>query len=221
MRDEHALRAFAIRPQGIREAIAAALRNEDRSIAATRWSDALSAAGEPRDWGGVRFGNRLVDSRLLRVAVPPHEAFAPIRRLGGKTGYYYGDWLWRIRGYLDLLVGGVGLRRGRRDPDKVEVGDALDFWRVLAVEPDRRLLLAAEMKLPGRAWLEYEVEPADGGATIRQTAIFDPVGLAGLAYWYAIYPLHRLVFQGTLRGTAAAAEAEHRRLSLAAEPSRV
>ncbi len=211
VRDDSARRTFAIRPQGIREAIAAALRNEDHTIAATRWSDALSATGEPRDWGGVRFGNRLVDSRLLHVAASPHEAFAPIRRLGGRTGYYYGDWLWRLRGLLDLLIGGVGMRRGRRDPETVKVGDALDFWRVVAVEPDRRLLLAAEMKLPGRAWLEYEVVPCDGGATVRQTAIFDPIGLAGLAYWYGIYPLHRLVFAGTLRGTGAAAEAEHRR----------
>jgi uncharacterized protein YbjT (DUF2867 family) len=216
VRDDGALRAFAVRPQGIREAIGAALRNEDETIAATRWSNALSAAGEPRAWGGVRFGNRLVDSRLLHVAATPQEAFAPIRRLGGTTGYYYGDWLWRMRGYLDVLAGGVGLRRGRRDPETVQVGDAVDFWRVAAVEPDRRLFLEAEMKLPGRAWLEYEVVPREGGAAIRQTAIFDPIGLAGIAYWYGIHPLHRLVFEGTLRGVAAAAEAEHRRVGLAA-----
>jgi uncharacterized protein YbjT (DUF2867 family) len=216
VRDDGALRAFAVRPQGIREAIGTALCNEDETIAATRWSNALSAAGAPRDWGGVRFGNRLVDSRLLHVAAAPHEAFAPIRRLGGTTGYYYGDWLWRMRGYLDVLAGGVGLRRGRRDPETVQVGDALDFWRVMALEPDRRLFLEAEMKLPGRAWLEYEVVPREDGATIRQTAIFDPIGLAGLAYWYGIYPLHRLVFEGTLRGLAAAAEAEHRRVGHAA-----
>jgi len=207
VRDERARAVFAVRPQGIREAIAAALRTEDQVLAATRWSDALSAAGEPRDWGGVRFGNRLVDSRVAHVAVSPQAAFTPVRRLGGATGYYYGDWLWRLRGYLDLLVGGVGMRRGRRDPETVKVGDALDFWRVVAFEPDRRLLLAAEMKLPGRAWLEYEVQPDAGGATIRQTAIFDPVGLAGLAYWYGIYPLHRFVFASTLRGIAEAAEA--------------
>jgi uncharacterized protein YbjT (DUF2867 family) len=205
VRDDSALRVFTVRPHGIRDAIAAALRHEDHTSAATRWSDALSAAGEPRDWGGVRFGNRLVDSRLVHVAVSPRLAFAPIRRLGGTTGYYYGDWLWRLRGYLDLLVGGVGMRRGRHDPESLTVGDALDFWRVVAFEPDRHLLLAAEMKLPGRAWLEYEVEPRDGGSTIRQTAIYDPIGLAGLAYWYGIYPLHRLIFAGTLRGIARAA----------------
>lgn len=211
VRDEAARAAFAVRPQGIRDAIAAALRNEDQAIAATRWSDALSAAGEPRDFGGVRFGNRLVDSRSIDVEAPPELAFLPIRRLGGSVGYYYADWLWRVRGWLDLLVGGVGLRRGRRDPDGIAVGDTIDFWRVVAFEPDRRLLLAAEMKLPGRAWLEYEVTARPGGAAIRQTAIFDPIGLAGLAYWYGIYPLHGFVFAGTLAGIAEIAEDEARR----------
>jgi len=225
VRDDSALRVFKVRPHGIRDAIAAALRHEDLATAATRWSDALSAAGEPRDWGGVRFGNRLVDSRVVNVAVSPRLAFAPIRRLGGTTGYYYGDWLWRLRGYLDLLVGGVGMRRGRPHPERLTVGDALDFWRVVAFEPDRRLLLAAEMKLPGRAWLEYEVQPRDGGATIRQTAIYDPIGLAGLAYWYGIYPLHQLVFAGTLRGIARAAaqgapSQQHSPIDLTAERRR-
>jgi hypothetical protein len=108
---------------------------------------------------------------------------------------------------LDLLVGGVGLHRGRRDPEQLRAGETLDFWRVEAIEPDRRLRLAAEMKLPGRAWLEFEVVPEGGGARIRQTALFDPVGLAGLAYWYGIYPLHRLVFAGMLRGIVRAAQA--------------
>ena len=112
---------------------------------------------------------------------------------------------------MDLLFGGVGLRRGRRDPESLRVGDALDFWRVEAFEPDRRLRLSAEMKLPGRAWLEYEVEPAGAGAVIRQTAVFDPIGLAGLAYWYGIYPLHSVVFRGMLRGVAKAALAEAER----------
>ena len=121
---------------------------------------------------------------------------------GGARGWYYANKLWRLRGYLDLLVGGVGLRRGRRNPEDLRVGDALDFWRVEAYEPGRRLRLLAEMKLPGRAWLEFEVTDVPGGAEITQTAIFDPVGLSGLLYWYGIYPLHRRVFSGMLAGIA-------------------
>jgi len=203
--DTAALNDFAVRPIGAREAIARALVNEDREMAETRWSDALSSSGAARSGGGVRFGNRLVDSRTRRVAATPAAVFASIRRLGGQTGWYHGDFLWRLRGWLDLLVGGVGLRRGRRDPDQLRVGDALDCWRVEAIEPDRRLRLGAEMRLPGRAWLEFEVEPDGDGARIRQTAIFDPLGLLGLAYWYGIYPLHKFVFAALLRGVAEAA----------------
>jgi len=202
--DTTALRTFPIRPIGMKESIARALRNEDHEFAQTRWSDALSSGGPPASWGGVRFGSRLVDSRVARVPVPPTAAFAPIRRLGGATGWYYGNWLWRLRGFLDLLCGGVGVRRGRPDPERLRVGDTLDWWRVEAFEPDRRLHLWAEMKLPGRAWLEFEVEGDIHSSTIRQTAIFDPVGLSGLAYWYLIYPLHQLIFAGMLRGIVAA-----------------
>jgi hypothetical protein len=194
-----------VQPRGSREAIAAAIRNEDREITESRWYDAFSSGGEGRSWTGVSFGNRLVDSRKRDVDVGPEEAFAPIRRIGGETGWYAYDRLWRLRGFVDLLAGGVGVRRGRSAPEVPHVGDALDFWRIEAYEPDRLLRLSAEMKLPGRAWLEFEVVPRDGGATIRQTALFDPAGLLGLAYWYALYPLHALVFSGMLRGIARAA----------------
>jgi hypothetical protein len=208
VRDHTVLRTLPIRPLGVREAIARALRNEDNGFAHTRWSDALSAAGPARRWGGIRFGTRLLDSRTCRVGVPPAVAFVPIRRIGGTTGWYYANWLWRLRGFLDLLIGGVGVRRGRRDPETLRVGDTLDFWRVEAYEPDRLLRLAAEMKVPGRAWLEFDVDASDGGSLIRQTAIFDPRGLAGLAYWYSIYPLHVLVFAGMLRRIGSAAQRE-------------
>ena len=200
--DGAARHAFAVRPRGFREAIARALANEDREIAETRWSDALSAGSAPRNWAGVRFGSRLVDSRTVRVQAPPRIAFEPIERLGGATGWYAMDGLWRLRGFVDLLVGGVGLRRGRRDPRHLAVGDTADFWRVESIEPARLLRLAAEMRLPGRAWLVFEVAPEGPGSVIRQTAIFEPAGLAGLAYWYALVPLHRLVFGGMLRGIA-------------------
>ena len=205
VRDDTAFKVFSIRPRGMREAIALALRNEDLDYRGTRWSDAMSAAGEPRDWGGVRFGNRLVDSRVIHVDVPPERAFAPIQRIGGTTGWYHDEWLWQLRGFLDLLVGGVGMRRGRRDAESVEVGDAVDCWRVETFDPPRQLRLAAEMRLPGRAWLDFEVAAEGSGSTIRQTAIFDPVGLPGIAYWYGIFPLHQMVFAGMLRGIARAA----------------
>jgi hypothetical protein len=204
--NDDARKAFSVRPMNLREAIERAMRNEDQKYAVTRWSDAISSAGQPKTWGGVQFGSRLVDSRTTRVNASPHDAFTPIRQLGGPRGWYYANWLWRLRGFIDLLVGGVGMRRGRRDPELLNVGDALDFWRVEAYEPDRRLRLAAEMKLPGRAWLEFEVRPADGGSEIRQTAVFDPVGLSGLVYWYGIYPLHGRIFGGMLRGIAERAE---------------
>jgi uncharacterized protein YbjT (DUF2867 family) len=204
--DDSARRLFpAVKPRGIREAIARALLNEDREFAETRWSDALSSGATPPQWGGAVFGSRVVDSRSAHIPLAPREAFAPVRRIGGETGWYYGDWLWRLRGFLDLLVGGVGVRRGRRDPENLVPGDALDFWRVEAIEQGRLLRLAAEMRLPGRAWLQFEVEPDGEGSTLRQTAIFDPVGLLGLLYWYALYPLHELVFSGMLKGIAEAA----------------
>lgn len=205
VREPSALELFSIKPKGIREMIARAIVNEDCEFAATRWSDALSSRGDPSGWGGVRFGNRIVDSREVTVNATPEVAFRPIRRIGGDTGWYYGDWLWHLRGFVDLLAGGVGIRRGRRDPESVQVGDALDFWRVEGFEDDRRLRLRAEMKLPGRAWLEFEVEPSGGGALVRQTAIFDPIGLGGLAYWYVLYPVHKLIFGGMLRCIAARA----------------
>lgn len=196
---------FKVRPRSAEMAIVRALVNEDENFAVTRWSDSVSSAGKPISWGGVRFGSRLVDSRTQRVEATAEEAFVPIRRIGGETGWYYGDWLWKIRGFLDLLVGGVGVRRGRREDDQLKIGDAVDFWRVQKYEPNRTLRLRAEMKVPGRAWLEFEVKPTDTGSVVRQTAIFDPVGVFGLAYWYALYPVHQFVFAGMLRNICAAA----------------
>ena len=197
---------FDLRPRTLRDAIERALQNEDQEFAETRWSDALSSGGKTPSWGGVRFGTRLVDSRTLGVSASPAAAFAPIRRIGGANGWYFANVLWWVRGFLDLLVGGVGVRRGRRNAETLTAGDALDFWRVEAFEPDRQLRLVAEMKVPGRAWLQFEVEPNSQGSLIRQTAIFDPAGLAGLLYWYTLYPVHRWIFSGMLRRIAARAE---------------
>jgi len=212
VRDDRARRDFAIEPVGVQAAIANALANEDREFAETRWSDVISAGGtDPGlfgSYGGVRRGRRLADSRECKVDVPPAEAFAPIRRIGGRSGWYAYDWLWRLRGFIDLVVGGVGMRRGRRDPEQLRVGDSVDWWRVETYEPDHLLRLRAEMKLPGRAWLEFDVRPTDRGSSVRQTAVFDPVGLLGLLYWYGVYPLHGAVFRGMLAGITRAAQRE-------------
>jgi uncharacterized protein YbjT (DUF2867 family)/tetratricopeptide (TPR) repeat protein len=207
VRDTRARRDFGIAPMGARQAIERALANEDRDYAQTRWSDAFSSAamvGSAPAASAVRHGRRLVDSRHRIVPVAPIEAFEPIRRIGGETGWYAFDWLWRLRGFIDLLWGGVGMRRGRPDPEHLRVGDTVDWWRVEACEEGHLLRLRAEMKVPGRAWLEFEVTRVDEGSRIQQTAVFDPSGLSGLLYWYAIYPLHALVFRSLLAGIARA-----------------
>ncbi len=204
--DRSANTLFSVRVLGHQEALRRALANEDRDFAETRWSDAFSSLRIAPSWGGAKFGRRIVDSRSARVPYSPALAFQPIERLGGRTGWYYANWLWQTRGLLDLLFGGAGMRRGRRDPDRLRPGDTVDFWRVEKIERGHLLRLAAEMRLPGRAWLQFEVEPNGSGSTIRQTAIFDPVGLLGHLYWYLSYPLHELVFAGMLAGIVRAME---------------
>ncbi|MXW56527.1 MAG: DUF2867 domain-containing protein, partial [Gemmatimonadales bacterium] len=202
VRDAAAIDRFPIRALDVREAIERALSEEDGAMARTRWSDAVSSSGGQPLWGGQRFGSRIVDRQQAEVEVSAERAFAPIERIGGTNGWYCANWLWVLRGSADLLLGGVGMRRGRRHPTELRAGDPLDFWRVEAVEPGRLLRLRAEMKVPGRAWLQFEVEPRGVGSRITQTAIFDPLGLGGLLYWYLLYPIHRLIFRGMLRGIA-------------------
>ena len=151
-----------------------------------------------------------VDSRTVVVNVPPARAFAPVSRIGGATGWYFGNALWTIRGWLDRCAGGVGMSRGRRDAEDCRVGEAIDGWTVEHYTPGMRLRLAADLKLPGRGWLEFEVMPLDGGtrSMLRQTATFDPRGVLGRAYWYAVLPLHALVFSGMIRRIARMGEHE-------------
>ena len=202
VRDKAALNRFPVQPLGVRQAIERALNQESMEIAQTRWSDAVSSSGGQPSWGKRRFGSRLIDRRQIVVNVEPARAFAPIRRIGGDQGWYFADWIWYLRGLIDLLVGGVGMRRGRRHPIDLRPGDPLDFWRVEAYEEDRLLSLKAEMKLPGQAWLQFEVEPVENGSQITQTAVFRPMGLSGLLYWYVIYPIHWLVFSRMLKEIA-------------------
>jgi len=200
VRTTAAREAFAVRPRGLKESIARALVNEDQDFAETRWSDALPPA-QPLRWTGITFGRRLVSSRVIQVPNAPARAFYPIKRIGGRTGWYAADWFWRARGLLDTLRGGVGLRRGRRDRIDLRVGDTIDFWRVERFEPDRLLRLTAEMKIPGRLWLQFEVDgDGNGGAQIRQTTVFDPAGYVGVAYWYLFSPVHHFVFSSMLHG---------------------
>jgi uncharacterized protein YbjT (DUF2867 family) len=195
--DPAARAAFPIQPRGLAEAIERALRTEDRAFAEMSWDDVLSPASR---WGGTPVNRRLVSSHVAHVQGPPHEVFAPILRIGGNNGWYAADWFWRLRGSLDRLRGGDGMRRGRRDPHDLRVGDTVDFWRVERVESGRRLLLAAELKLPGRLWLQFDVNAAGHRVSIRLTTVFDPAGYVGLAYWYLLYPVHRAIFAAMLRG---------------------
>lgn len=201
VRDPAALEAFNVRPVGMEEAVHSAIARETQHVGQTHWFDAKSSWGDAPSWKGVAFGSRLVDSRTIRVRVGKEAAFTPILRIGGESGWYAWTWLWKLRGLLDLLIGGVGMRRGRPAGDTLNVGDAVDFWRVDEVG-STMLRLVAEMKLPGKAWLEFEVTADGEFSTIRQTALFDPVRWFGRAYWYALYPLHLLVFRGMLRGIA-------------------
>ena len=219
VRDNAALTTFSVRPMGIDEAIRRALAHEETHFAATRWSDALSSSGRLPSWGGVQFGTRLVDSRTLTVNAPSEVVFKCIERIGGDNGWYAWNWLWRVRGFIDLLEGGVGMRRGRPSATTLHVGDTVDSFRVEAIEPNRRLRLKSEMRLYGRAWLEFEVTGAGSSTTIRQTAIFDPVGLIGQIYWYTLYLPHQFVFSGMLRGIAEAALREMRGLDTAKIPN--
>jgi len=143
---------------------------------------------------------RKIDTRTVVVALPPDRVFAPVRRIGGTAGWYFANGLWKARGWIDRACGGVGMTRGRPDPEHCAIGGVIDGWTVAAYVPDRLLRLAADIKLPGRAWLEFEVTPIDGGlhSEIRQTAIFEPRGLLGQAYWYATLPFHVLIFRGML-----------------------
>ena len=187
---------------GVAAAIAAAVAEVAAREVETAWSDAGPIGGDP-DWAG---GTVYVDRRSVVVAAPPAAVYAAVCRIGGSHGWYGADALWRLRGALDRLAGGPGLRRGRRDPEQVAYGDALDFWRVTGVVPERELKLRAEMRLPGEAELDFALAAEGAGTRLTQTARFKPRGLAGILYWYAVTPLHGVVFRGMLEGIRRAAE---------------
>ncbi|MGY1763598.1 SDR family oxidoreductase [Geodermatophilus sp. SYSU D00779] len=194
---------------GFDEAVRLAIqRVKDRTVA-TRWSSA-STPGVPSDplptdphWAG---GTLYLDEKTRETSASPEALWRVVEGIGGETGWYSFPLAWEVRGWLDRAVGGVGLRRGRRSPSDLYVGDALDFWRVEALEEGRLLRLRAEMRLPGLAWLEFHVEQEDGRSRLRQRATFKPNGLFGNLYWWVLVPFHGPIFGGMVRNICRAAE---------------
>jgi uncharacterized protein YbjT (DUF2867 family) len=210
VRDDTAERLFPdIEPVGYDTAVRRALASLESGQVETRWSDSLaSTAGDVPPIELTTEEGLQIERRQQVVDAPPEDVFAVFSRLGGEQGWLYADSLWWLRGVADRLVGGPGFRRGRRDADEVRVGDALDFWRVEAVEPDRLMRLRAEMKVPGQAWLQFEARPRDDGKTLLvQTAFLAPKGLPGFLYWYGLYPFHGPIFGNMIHRIAEHAEA--------------
>lgn len=204
-RDDRARRLMPQRLFSVCEAVDQALGRLQQGAVETSWSDAGPIPGDP-DWAG---GTSFADRRDVVIHADADQVFGAVCRIGGGNGWYAADLLWRLRGALDRLIGGPGLRRGRRNPETIGYGDALDFWRVTGIERGRWLELRAEMKLPGEALLSFEIEPLQSEPAISrliQTAWFLPRGLFGLLYWYSILPLHNLVFRGMLAGIRRVAE---------------
>ena len=190
-------------PMPYPEAVRRALRTTESRAVATRWSGALGSAPSFE----LTQGEGLIrETRRVWTAASPDATYRAFSSLGGERGWAYWDWAWELRGLLDRLVGGPGIRRGRRDQHTLLPGDAVDFWRVEAAEPPRLLRLRAEMKLPGKAWLQWETVPERGGTRLVQTALFAPVGLPGMLYWKSLYPFHTFIFSGLVEAVARDAE---------------
>jgi hypothetical protein len=201
-RENHIVQLIPLKLLTVREAIHAALDKMAAHQVETNWSMAGSMPGDP-EWAG---GTVFRDERTIVIVASAPAVFKAFCRIGGNHGWYAANWMWRIRGWLDRLAGGPGLRRGRRDPEIVAYGETLDFWRVVGVEQNLSLALRAEMRLPGVAMLEFLIEnQTDHSCTLRQLARFKPRGLFGLLYWYSVAPFHHFVFNGLLRGIAAEA----------------
>ncbi len=194
--------AFGLQPLGYPESLARAIDRSDRHDVESTWFDALAARDRATLSSLSSTEGMIIERRQQIVATGPDRVFAEVERVGGDSGWPYANLLWRIRGLADRAVGGVGMRLGRRDPDHLREGDALDFWRVEEIRRPDLLRLRAEMRVPGRAWLQYEVTPAGAGSRLVQTAFFEPKGLPGLAYWYLLYPVHGLIFRGMVRELA-------------------
>lgn len=208
VRDPLAQQLFPeIVPIAYEQAVRLALEKLGAHQVETAWSDALtSSQGNRTPVALISSEGMIIERRQIKVLADAAQAYRGFAGLGGAKGWLYMDWAWQIRGAVDRSFGGVGMRRGRRHPSDLRVGDSLDFWRVEEVQPGRLIRLRAEMRVPGRAWLQFEAQPlAEGQSLISQTAFFEPKGLAGLLYWYALYPIHVLIFSGLIRRIAAIA----------------
>jgi uncharacterized protein YbjT (DUF2867 family) len=210
VRDDRALREFTVRPMSYRAAVELALTRMASDEIETTWASSMASSSGDQNPGRqltVHEG-MLIDSYRIRCSAPPEAVFNAACALGGDAGWPSGNTLWQIRGIIDRLTGGVGMRRGRRHPRQLRIGEPLDFWRVEAIEPSHLLRLRAEMKLPGTAWLQFEILPDADGSKVEQTAFFDPHGLSGYLYWYAFLPFHRFIFPGLIRAVCRSAETE-------------
>jgi uncharacterized protein YbjT (DUF2867 family) len=205
VQDPRALEVFRVRPMTYREALALALQRLDEDAVETTWASSLAGGREGPALGAHE--GMLLEQYHRHVQAPPPAVFQTFCALGGENGWAAGNLLWQLRGMLDRLLGGVGMRRGRRHPRELRVGDPVDFWRVEALEPDRLLRLRSEMKLDGNAWLQFTVRPEGSGSRLEQTAFFEPHGLRGLLYWYSALPFHLFVFPGLIRAIRRRAEA--------------
>ncbi len=209
VRDDTAKHLFPnLQPIGYTAAVGQALARLNAGDVETSWTDALGhQPGECRPVTLTTLEGMIIERRQRQVAAPPAAVYRIFTGLGGRRGWLYANWTWRLRGMLDWLVGGVGMRRGRRHPDDLRVGDTVDFWRVETLEPDHLLRLRAEMRMPGQAWLQFEaVSEADGTTRLQQQAFFAPKGLWGLLYWYLLYPVHGKIFSGLIRDVGQRAE---------------
>ncbi len=197
-----------IRPMDYKTAVQQALENIRQGKVETSWSDALvSSAGDIAPYRFTVEKGMMIEQRQMLLDLPPEQVFDAYAGIGGERGWLYMDWAWEIRGWMDKIVGGVGLRRGRRHPDKIRVGESLDFWRVEEITPNRCMMLRAEMKTPGRAWLEFQSIPQPDGKTLfKLVAYFAARGLGGFLYWYSLFPIHKFIFDGMLRNLAKRAE---------------
>lgn len=207
VRDDAARRLFPqIHPIDFQTAVHLALGRIQRDDVETSWSDALvTVMGNVKPYTFTVEEGMFIETRQMLVDLQPEAIFRSYTGIGGARGWLFMDWSWAMRGWLDKLVGGVGLRRGRRHPDEIRAGESLDFWRVEEVTPNTRLLLRAEMKLPGKAWLQFDSTPQDKQTLLTVTAYFAPRGFFGFIYWYAMWPFHKFIFDGLTRGLASRA----------------